>query len=132
MMDIGLLMIRLVIGLTFMGHGSQKLFGWFGGYGLKGTGGWLESIGIKPGVTMALLAGLGEFVGGALFAAGFLTPVASVLIAITMLVAIVKVHGPNGYWVTQNGFEYNLILLVVAIGVALIGPGQYALDAILF
>jgi putative oxidoreductase len=132
MMDIGLLMIRLVIGLTFMGHGAQKLFGWFGGYGLKGTGGWLESIGIKPGVTMALLAGLGEFVGGALFAAGFLTPVASILIAITMLVAIVKVHGPNGYWVTQNGFEYNLILLVVAIGVAFIGPGQYALDAILF
>lgn len=131
MMNIGLLMIRLVIGLTFMGHGAQKLFGWFGGYGLKGTGGWLESIGIKPGVTMALLAGLGEFVGGALFAAGFLTPVASALIAITMLVAIVKVHSPNGYWVTQNGFEYNFVLLVVAIGVALIGPGQYALDAIL-
>jgi putative oxidoreductase len=131
MMNVGLLMIRLVIGLTFMGHGAQKLFGWFGGHGLKGTGGWLESIGIKPGVTMALLAGLGEFVGGALFAAGFLTPAASALIAITMLVAIVKVHGPNGYWVTQNGFEYNLILLVVAIGVALIGPGQYALDAIL-
>ncbi|MBA2876312.1 DoxX family protein [Thermaerobacillus caldiproteolyticus] len=131
MMNIGLLMIRLVIGLTFMGHGAQKLFGWFGGHGLKGTGGWLESIGIKPGVTMALLAGLGEFVGGALFAAGFLTPVASALIVITMLVAIVKVHGPNGYWITQNGFEYNLILLVVAIGVALIGPGQYALDAIL-
>jgi putative oxidoreductase len=131
MMNIGLLMIRLVVGLTFMGHGAQKLFGWFGGYGLKGTGGWMESIGIKPGVTMALLAGLGEFVGGALFAVGFLTPVASALIAITMLVAIVKVHGSNGYWITQNGFEYNLMLLVVAIGVALIGPGQYALDAIL-
>ncbi|WP_027409386.1 DoxX family protein [Anoxybacteroides tepidamans] len=130
MVDLGLLIIRLVVGFTFMGHGAQKLFGWFGGHGVEGTGGWFESIGIKPGVTMALLAGLAEFVGGALFALGFLTPIASALIAITMLVAIVKVHGANGYWITKNGFEYNFVLLAVAIGVALIGPGQYALDAL--
>ena len=127
MMDLGLLIIRLVIGLTFAAHGTQKLFGWFGGYGLKGTGGWLDSIGVKPGVFMALLAGLGELVGGLLLAAGVGTWVGAILIAVTMLVAIVKVHGPNGYWATQNGYEYNLALIAVAIGVALVGPGAYVL-----
>jgi putative oxidoreductase len=127
MVDIGLLLIRLVVGLTFMGHGAQKLFGWFGGYGIKGTAGWMESIGMKPGVLMAIMAGAGEFIGGALFAAGVLTPVGAALIVITMLTAIFTVHGKNGYWVTQNGFEYNFVLLVVAIGVALIGPGAYVL-----
>lgn len=131
MMHIGILLIRLAVGLTFMGHGAQKLFGWFGGYGLKGTGGWLESIGLKPGVTMALIAGLAEFVGGLLFAFGLFTPFAALLIAATMFVAIVKVHAPNGFWITQNGFEYNLILIVVVIGVALIGAGDYSLDALI-
>lgn len=132
MINIGLLIIRLVIGLLFVGHGAQKLFGWFGGYGLKGTGGWLDSIGIKPGVTMALIAGLSELLGGILFTLGLLTPLAGIVIAATMVVAIAKVHGPNGLWATQNGYEYNLILIVVAIGIALIGPGQYALDTFLF
>ena len=127
MMDLGLLIIRLVIGLLFVGHGAQKLFGWFGGYGLKGTGGWLDSIGVKPGVAMALVAGLGELVGGLLFATGVGFWAGAILIAITMLVAIVKVHGQNGLWVTQNGYEYNLTLIVVAIGLALIGPGAYVL-----
>jgi putative oxidoreductase len=131
-MSLGLLLIRLVVGITFMGHGAQKLFGWFGGHGIKGTGGFFESIGIKPGVTMAILAGLAEFIGGAMFALGLFTPIAALLIAATMVVAIVKVHGPNGYWITQNGFEYNLMLIAVAIGVLLIGPGQYSLDAIIF
>lgn len=132
MINIGLLIIRLVIGVLFIGHGAQKLFGWFGGYGLKGTGGWFESIGMKPGVTMALFAGLAEFIGGILFALGLLTPLAGILIAGTMLMAIIKVHAPNGLWSTANGYEYNLTLLVVAIGIALIGPGQYALDTFLF
>jgi putative oxidoreductase len=127
MMDLGLLIIRLVIGLSFVGHGAQKLFGWFGGYGLKGTGGWMDSIGMKPGVTMALLAGLSELVGGLLLATGVGTWIGALLIAATMLVAIVKVHGQNGYWVTQNGYEYNLTLIAVVIGVALIGPGAYVL-----
>ena len=127
MMDLGLLIIRLVIGLLFVGHGAQKLFGWFGGYGLKGTGGWLDSIGVKPGVAMALVAGLGELVGGLLFATGVGFWAGAVLIAITMLVAIVKVHGQNGLWVTQNGYEYNLALIAVAIGLALVGPGAYVL-----
>jgi putative oxidoreductase len=132
MINIGLLIIRLVIGVLFIGHGAQKLFGWFGGYGLKGTGGWFESIGMKPGVTMALLAGLAELLGGILFTLGLLTPLAGIIIAGTMVIAIVKVHGPNGLWATSNGYEYNLILLAVAIGIALVGPGQYALDAFLF
>jgi putative oxidoreductase len=132
MMDLGLLMIRLVIGILFIGHGAQKLFGWFGGYGLKGTGGWFDSIGMKPGVTMALLAGLTELLGGILFTLGLLTPLAGIMIAGAMLMAIIKVHAPNGLWSTANGYEYNLTLLVVAIGMALIGPGQYALDAFLF
>ncbi|MGG1674757.1 DoxX family protein [Neobacillus sp. NRS-1170] len=131
MINIGLLIIRLVVGVLFVGHGAQKLFGWFGGYCLKGTGGWFESIGMKPGVTMALFAGLTELIGGILFALGLLTPVAGILIAGTMVMAIVKVHAPNGLWATANGYEYNLTLLAVAIGVALIGPGQYALDAFL-
>lgn len=127
MIDAGLLIIRLVVGLIFAGHGAQKLFGWFGGYGLKGTGGYLDSIGMKPGVLMALIAGLGELVGGLLFAAGVLTWVGAVLIAATMVVAIVKVHGKNGLWVTSNGYEYNLILIAIVVGVALIGPGALVL-----
>lgn len=96
MISIGLLLIRLVIGLPFMAHGAQKLFGWFGGYGLKGTEGWFESIGMKPGIRMVLLAGLSELIGGVLFAAGFLTPLGALMIAGTMLMAIVKIHGPLG------------------------------------
>lgn len=131
-MDLGLLIIRLVIGVLFIGHGAQKLFGWFGGHGLKGTGGWFDSIGMKPGVMMALSAGLAELIGGILFASGFLTPLAALMIAGTMIMAIVKVHGPNGLWATSNGYEYNLTLISVAIGIALIGPGRYALDFFLF
>ncbi|MCY7946900.1 DoxX family protein [Bacillus atrophaeus] len=132
MLSVGLLIIRLIIGLLFVGHGAQKLFGWFGGHGLKGTGGWFESIGMKPGVTVALLAGLSELFGGIMFALGLLTPLAGIIIAGTMVMAIVKVQGANGLWVTNNGYEYNLTLLAVTIGIALTGPGQYAVDTFLF
>ncbi len=130
-MALGLLIVRLVVGLLFVGHGAQKLFGWFGGYGPKGTGGWLESIGVKPGVAMAIVAGLMELVGGVLFAAGLLTPLAAALIVMTMLVAIVKVHGQNGLWATANGYEYNLVLAAIAIGIALTGAGPFSLDALI-
>lgn len=129
--SIGLLLIRLVFGLTFAAHGAQKLFGWFGGYGIEGTGGYFESIGVKPGKPMALLAGLGEFVSGLLFAAGLLVPLAALVIVVTMLVAIVTVTGKNGYWATANGYEYGLAVMVVAVGVALIGPGIYSISALL-
>ncbi|WP_057913120.1 DoxX family protein [Peribacillus muralis] len=131
MLDTGLLIIRLVIGLTFVGHGAQKLFGWFGGYGLKGTGGWMESIGIKPGVFAAGMAGLVELLGGIAFAVGLFTPIAAILLSLTMVMAIVKVHGQNGFWSTSNGYEFNLILIAVFVGVALIGAGQYSIDALL-
>jgi len=132
MEDWGMLIVRIIIGLLFVGHGAQKLFGWFGGYGLKGTGGFFESIGMKPGVAMALLAGLAEVIGGLSFALGLLLPVGAALIVATMLVSIVKVHGQHGLWVTQNGYEYNLVLIAVALGGALIGAGDYSLDAIWF
>lgn len=131
-MELGLLILRLVLGLSFMAHGAQKLFGWFGGYGPKGTGGWMESIGIKPGVTMAVMAGLMEFVGGLLFASGFLTILGAALIILTMLGAIAKVHGKNGYWATANGYELNLLIIAVALAVALMGAGAYSLDAVIF
>ncbi|OBA07610.1 oxidoreductase [Paenibacillus polymyxa] len=131
MLASGLLLIRLVVGLLFVGHGAQKLFGWFGGYGPKGTGGWMESIGIKPGVLMAVTAGLMELLGGALFTVGLLTPLAALLITMAMLGAIVKVHGQNGIWATANGYEYPLVLIAVVIGIALTGAGSYSIDAIL-
>lgn len=127
--SIGLLLVRLVFGLTFAGHGAQKLFGWFGGHGLAGTGAFFDSIGVKPGRPMATLAGLGEFVGGLLLAAGLFTPLAALAITVTMLVAIFTVTGKNGYWITENGYEYSVAIIAVAIGVALTGPGAYALDA---
>jgi putative oxidoreductase len=128
----GLLVVRLVVGLLFVGHGAQKLFGWFGGYGPKGTGGWMESIGMKPGVLMAVLVGLMELLGGAFMAAGLFTPVGAALIVLTMLGAIATVHGKNGLWATANGYEYHLVLIAAAIGIALTGAGDYSLDAWLF
>jgi len=130
--DIGILLIRIVVGLAFIGHGAQKLFGLFGGHGLEGTGGFFESIGIKPGKTMALLAGGSEFVGGLLFLLGFLTPIASLLIIITMIVAISKVHAANGFWAASNGYELNLLYIVTVLAVAFIGAGAYSLDAFIF
>lgn len=126
--SIGLLVIRLVFGLTFAAHGAQKLFGWFGGHGIEATGGYFESIGIKPGKPMVVLAGVSEVAGGLLFALGLFIPVAAVLIASAMLVAIVTVAGKNGYWNTAQGYEYNVAIIAVAVGVALTGPGAYALD----
>lgn len=131
MLASGLLLVRLVVGLLLVGHGAQKLFGWFGGYGPKGTGGWMESVGIKPGVFMAVSAGLMELLGGALFALGLVTPLAAFFITVTMLGAIFKVHGRNGIWATADGYEYPLVLIAVVIGIALTGAGSYSIDAIL-
>lgn len=123
---VGLLIIRLVFGLTFAAHGTQKLFGWFGGHGIAGTAGFMESLGLKPGKFHAALAGVSEVVGGLLLALGLWTPVAALLIVPTMMVAIAKVHGPKGL-LSPGGYEYNLAIIAVAIGVALSGPGSYTL-----
>jgi putative oxidoreductase len=131
MLDLGLLIVRLVVGLTFAAHGAQKLFGWFGGYGPKGTGGWMDSIGLKPGVAMAVIAGLIEFVGGLCFAAGLITPVAGVLLALVMIVATAKVHISKGFWNTNGGYEFTLVLIAVTVGIALTGAGGWSLDSAL-
>lgn len=128
MEDLGLLIIRLAVGLTFVGHGAQKLFGWFGGPGPVKFGEFLGTIGIKTGGrTWAILAGLFELAGGLLFSAGLLTWLGAILIIIVMLDAIFTVHSKNGFWLTEGGFEYNFILIAVVLGVALIGTGNYVL-----
>lgn len=126
--DLGLLLIRVVFGLVFAAHGAQKLFGWFGGYGIGGTGGWLESLGFRPGRAFATLAGSGEFVGGLLLALGFLGAVGPALMLSVMLVASITVHRKNGLFAANNGIELPLLFATAAIGIALIGPGRYSLD----
>ena len=126
-MDISLLIVRLVIGLFVAGHGAQKLFGWFGGQGLKGTAAWLGSMGLRPPVIWAFLAGLAEFGGGALFALGLASPLGALGISAAMLVAITGVHWPK-VWAAKGGFEHPLINLAVAAAVGIAGPGEVSLD----
>ena len=128
-MDIGLLILRLVVGLVLAAHGAQKLFGWFGGYGLAGTGGFLEQLGFRPGKLHAFLAGLAEFGGGLLLAAGLVTPLAAALIIAVMVVAAGSVHLSKGFWFTNGGYEYHLVLVAAALALAFTGPGTYSLDA---
>src|SRR5260221_1508016 len=127
-MDIGLLILRLVVGLALAAHGSQKLFGWFGGYGIAGTGGFLESIGFRPGKVMAVISGLGETAGGLGLALGVLTPLSAALVIATMLVAS-SVHIHNGFFITKQGYEYNLVLIAGALALAFVGPGRISFDA---
>jgi putative oxidoreductase len=123
----GLLFLRAVVGLVFSAHGAQKLFGWWGGPGLQGTKGWLGSIGFRMPGPMALLVALSE-ASGLLFAAGFLTPVAALLMAASMVVAIGSVHWRQGFWNTGRGYEFNLVLLAVPVAIAATGPGRYSVD----
>ncbi|XJZ28658.1 DoxX family protein [Bacillota bacterium Lsc_1132] len=131
MMDFGLLIIRVMVGFVFFYYGGQKLFGWFGGYGIKGTGGFFESMGVKPGNVAATLSGIAELAAGLQFIFGLFLPLGAVLITIVMIGAIAKVHGSKGFSNTAGGFEYNLMLIVVSIGLALIGPGAYSLSSYL-
>jgi putative oxidoreductase len=124
----GLTLLRVIAGLTFAAHGSQKLFGWFGGYGLAGVGQWMESIGLAPGYLMALLAGSAEFFGGLALILGLLVRPAAAVLAVTMLVAIVTVHLANGFFMSNNGYEFALALMAISLAVLIEGAGKLSLD----
>jgi len=129
-MDAGLLLARLVVGLLMAAHGSQKLFGWFGGYGLAGTGGFFEQLGFRPGRLFAAAAGGTELVGGLLIALGLLGPLGPALIVSVMIVAIATVHWQHGVFAQNNGYELPLLYSVTAAAIALVGNGAYSLDAV--
>ncbi len=123
--------LRVPVGLILAAHGSQKLFAWFGGYGLEGTGQWMASVGLNPGFVMALLAGSAEFFGGVALILGLLTRPAAIISAMTMLVALFWVHWGNGFFLDTHGIEYALALLSATVALIFIGGGQYSLDALI-
>jgi putative oxidoreductase len=127
-MSIGLFILRLVIGLLFMGHGAQKLFGILGGGGPNGTGAHFDSIGLRPGRRNALIAGLGEFCGGLLVLLGWFTPLGAAAIIAVMIAAIWTVHAKNGVWATEGGFEYHLVVIAAVFALAGVGAGGWSLD----
>ena len=122
------LVLRVPIGLILAAHGAQKLFAWFGGYGLEGTGQWMASIGLEPGYLMALMAGCAEFFGGLALALGLLTRPAALLTAFTMLIAIFSVHIDNGLFMSNNGYEFGLALLAASVSLLFSGAGRASVD----
>jgi len=127
-MSYGILFLRVVVGLTIGAHGAQKLFGVFGGHGLRGTGEGFRALRFRQPLTMVLLAGTAEFAGGLLLAAGLFTPFAALAVAIVMLTSIGAVHWRNGFWATNGGYEYNLLVWATAIALAATGPGRFSFD----
>ncbi|GFZ83388.1 oxidoreductase [Pseudohongiella nitratireducens] len=123
--------LRVPVGIILIAHGAQKLFGWFGGYGLEGTGQFMASLGLEPGYLMALLAGSAEFFGGLALVLGILTRPAALMSAFTMAVAMFTAHIGNGLFMANNGYEYALTLLVVSAALAIQGAGRFSLDALL-
>lgn len=127
----GPLFLRIAVGIIFAAHGAQKLFGWFGGYGLEGTGQWMASIGLAPGYLMALLAGSAEFFGGLALIAGLLVRPAAAALAFAMVVAIFSAHIGNGLFMSNDGYEFALALLAAAVSLAITGAGRGSVDAAL-
>src|SRR3954453_7799357 len=127
-MDLALLVLRVVVGLLFVGHGAQKLFGVFGGGGLEGTAGMFDNIGLRPAWLHARAAGTAEFLGGALLALGLFTPFAAAALIAVMTAAVITVHAPNGIWNTNQGYEFNPVMVAVAFALAGIGAGSWSLD----
>lgn len=125
------LALRLPLGIIFAAHGAQKLFGWFGGYGLEGTGQWMASIGLEPGVLMAALSGSAEFFGGVALILGLLTRPAALVLAVTMVVAIFSVHINNGLFMSNNGYEFGLALLAGTVSLLISGGGRASVDKII-
>jgi putative oxidoreductase len=117
-----------VIGVLFIGHGTQKLFGWYGGHGLTGTAGFFEMLGLRPGQVHARAAGVAEALGGLLLVLGLFTPLASAMLIAVMVTAIITVHYTKGLWATDGGYEYNLVLIAAAFCIACTGAGTYSLD----
>jgi putative oxidoreductase len=130
-MDIGLLLLRLAVGLTVAAHGAQMLSGWLGGQGLAKTGELFEALGFRPGRSYALLAALAEIGGGVLLASGLATPLSAAIIFAVMIVAAFSAHLKQGFFITSGGFEYTFVLAVAALTLAFTGPGALSLDAIL-
>lgn len=130
-MDIGLLLLRVVVGSLFFGHGTQKLFGWFGGHGLDGSAGFLRTLGFPRSRFWAGVNGLTEAGAGVLLALGLLTPFAAAAIIGVMIVATITVHWSKGVWNTSGGYELNLVMAASAAALAFVGPGTYSLDAAL-
>lgn len=128
---LGLLVLRVTIGLILAAHGAQKLFGWWGGPGMKGWTGAMTRLRIRPAAPWAWISALGEFFGGLGLAVGLLVPLPNLAIAGAMLVAVALIHWPKGFWNTKGGFEFNLSILAAAAAIALTGPGSYSLDAAL-
>ena len=122
------LVLRVAAGVIFAAHGAQKLFGLFGGYGLEGTGQWMESIGLAPGYLMALLAGSAEFFGGLAFLLGLLVRPSALVLAVTMAVAIATVHLEKGLFMANDGYEFGLALLAISVALVLSGGGRLSLD----
>ncbi len=122
------LILRIPVGLVLAAHGAQKLFGWFGGNGLAGTAQWLSSMGMEPGLLMAILAGGAEFFGGLALVLGLLTRPAALVAALTMLVAIFSVHIGNGLFAADGGYEYALVLMVALLALAVQGGGYFSMD----
>ncbi|MGI8714584.1 MAG: DoxX family protein [Solirubrobacteraceae bacterium] len=127
-MKLGRLVLRIVVGGYFVGHGTQKLFGWFGGHGPDATGQFFEGLGMRPGKRHAVAAGAAEAGGGALLVLGAATPLASSAVIATMITAIQRVHLKNGPWASNQGYEYNLVLIAAALSLAETGPGSPSID----
>ncbi|WP_275544974.1 DoxX family protein [Pseudomonas sp. Marseille-Q0931] len=125
----GITILRIIAGITFAAHGAQKLFGWFGGYGLEGVAQWMESIGLAPGYLMALMAGSAEFFGGVALIIGLLVRPAAAVLAVTMLVAIFTVHLANGFFMSNNGYEFALALLAISVALLIEGAGKLSIDS---
>ncbi len=130
-MSFGILLLRVVLGLLMAAHGSQKLFGWFGGSGLSGTAAGFARIRFRAPLLMALAAALAEFAGGLLLAIGLATPLATLALIVVMLNAIATTHWQNGFWNTKRGYEFNLLILTAAVAIAATGPGRFSLDALI-
>jgi putative oxidoreductase len=128
---IGLFVLRAVVGVTVSAHGAQKLFGWFEGPGLSGFGGMLASLKVRPAKLWALVAAGGEFGGGVLLVLGLLNPIAGFMVAGSMLVAILLVHRPHGFWNSKRGYEFPLQILAAAVALTLTGFGPFSVDAAL-